>query len=492
MRPELSSPGGGRQDGKSAGLVESESARTIMEPPNHAHHPVPPEAIGHSRAYVLFVSMAAAFGGLVFGYDTGVISGAVEPLRMRFALDPFNLGLLVSSALIGCIGGVLVGGGLTDWLGRKKVIAISALLFLVSAIWCYLSRSATELTLARILGGIGVGFASLVAPVYIAELAPARIRGGLVLMNQVGILVGMDLSYLVNAWIGMGGDEAWLADVGWRMMLGAVGVPAAVYLVFALLIPESPRWLIKKGRKEAARAVLRRVHGPAEGDAEAATIERTVAHEEGGVRELLRAGSRGVIIMAVILAVFQAITGINIIMYYAPTIFVSAGIGTGSALGHSVIIGLVMMFFTIGSTQLVDRVGRRPVMLFAAAGMGLSLGLMGAFFDDSSGAGWKLLLCTLAYVSCFAIGMGGIFFVIISEIFPTRIRGAATSVAVCVLWCGNYLVSLVFPSMLHLLKGDSFYVFSVICFACFAFVWRFVPETKGQTLEQIEHKFYGL
>lgn len=447
-------------------------------------------AASGSRTYVLSASIAAAFGGLVFGYDTGVISGAVEPLRTRFALDPFNLGVLVSSALIGCIAGVMVGGALTDWLGRRKVITLSAVLFLASAVWCYYADSATELTLARVLGGIGVGFASLVVPVYIAELAPAKIRGGLVLLNQVGILVGMDLSYLVNAWIGASADGAWLADIGWRLMLGAEAVPAAIYLIFSLLIPESPRWLIKRGRSAVALGVLKRVHGERRAQEEAREIAATVALEQGTIRELFRAGSRGIIVMAVVLAVFQAITGINIIMYYAPTIFISAGVGTGSALVHSVIIGAVMLVFTIGATFLVDRIGRRPVMLLAAAGMGLSIGLMGYFFSGAAGSSWTLLLCVLAYVSFFSIGMGGIFFVIVSEIFPTRIRGAATSVAVCTLWCGNYLVSLVFPAMLDALKGDSFYVFSVICFTCFGFVWRFVPETKGKTLEQIEHQFY--
>ncbi|HVZ64582.1 MAG TPA: sugar porter family MFS transporter [Lacunisphaera sp.] len=452
--------------------------------------PMPASVLPVSRTYVVLVSMAAACGGLVFGYDTAVISGAVEPLRAHFALDPFHLGVLVSSALIGCIGGMFVAGALTDWIGRRKVIAISAVLFMVSAAACYFSRSAEELTWARVIGGIGVAFASLVAPVYIAELAPASIRGGLVLLNQVGILVGMDLSYLVNAWIGHGRDNSWLADAGWRVMLGAVGVPALMYFILSLLIPESPRWLIKQGRHESALGVLRRLHGDQQAETEAKEIIGTVAQEQGGFRELFQAGSRKVILMAIVLAIFQAITGINIIMYYAPTIFMSAGIGTGSALGHSVIIGTVMLFFTVASTQLVDRLGRRPIMLFAAAGMGTSLGLMGLFFADASGSGWKLLVCVLTYVSSFAIGMGGIFFVVISEIFPTRIRGAATSAAVGVLWCGNYVVSLVFPVMLATMKGNSFYVFSLTCFACFAFVWRFVPETKGKTLEEIEHQFY--
>lgn len=452
--------------------------------------PMRPATAG--TAYVVFVSVAAAIGGLLFGYDTAVISGTVEALREHFALDPFKLGWVVGSALLGCVGGVVVAGKLTDWLGRRTVLAVSALLFLASALWCYWAPSVTELVAARILGGVGVGFASLLVPVYIAELAPPRHRGALVSLNQMAILLGMVLSYIVNAWIGRMGDGAWLAETGWRVMLGAEAVPALIFLALSLAIPESPRWLLKRGWTDRARVVLQRLHGAATAQRELAEIRDAISHEQASVMELFRRGRRGVVVMAMVLALFQAITGINIVMYYAPTIFTSAGIATGAALSHSVIIGLVMLVFTGGSMLLVDRVGRRPIMLLAAAGMGLSLGLLGWMFAGAASDGWWLLLWILTYVSSFSIGMGGIYWVVVSEIFPTRVRGAAASLSVVFLWGGNYLVSQFFPAMLAVLAGHVFYFYAFMCLLCFVFVLVFVPETKGKTLEHIEGELFGV
>jgi len=402
------------------------------------------------------------------------------------------LGWVVGSALLGCVGGVMVAGKLTDWLGRRTVLALSALLFLISSVWCYAAASADSLVFARVLGGIGVGFASLLVPVYIAELSPPRHRGALVSLNQVGILVGMVLSYFANAWIGRRGDAAWLNERGWREMLGAEAIPSALFLGLSFLLPESPRWLLKGGGEEQAARVLRRLMPPAAVAAEIADMRRAIAGEQGTVAELFRPSTRGVVFMAMILALFQAITGINIVMYYAPTIFARAGVGTGRALDHSVIIGLVMLAFTLVSMQLVDRWGRRPIMLCASAGMGSSLALLGICFGQSAGAGWQLLVLILVYVSSFSIGMGGIYWVVISEIFPTRVRGAAASLSVVFLWIGNYLVSQFFPVMLATLAGRVFYVFAAMCLLCLGFIWWFVPETKGKTLEAIEAELFGI
>jgi MFS transporter, SP family, arabinose:H+ symporter len=444
-----------------------------------------------NKGYVVFVSVVAAMGGLLFGYDTAVISGAVEALRGHFKLDPLELGWVVGSALIGCVIGAAVAGKLTDRLGRRTVLALSAFLFLASGIWCYLTTSVTELVAARMVGGIGVGVASLLVPVYIAELAPPGSRGALVSLNQVAILVGMVLSYLANAWIGGRGDAAWLADTGWRVMLSAEAVPALIFLALSLIIPESPRWLLKRGRTEQARAVLERLHGAVTAHAELTEIREAISHEQASVAELFRRGTRGIVFMTMVLALFQAITGINIVMYYAPTIFTSCGIGTGTALDHSVIIGLVMLVFTFGSMALVDRVGRRAIMLLAAAGMGVSLTLLGWMFAGVAGDGMWLLLWILTYVSSFSIGMGGIYWVVVSEIFPTRVRGAAMSLSVIFLWGGNYLVSQFFPALLAALNNRVFFVFALMCLACLIFIWRFVPETRGKTLEQIEGELFG-
>jgi sugar porter (SP) family MFS transporter len=444
-----------------------------------------------NNRYVVFVSSVAAMGGMLFGYDTAVISGAVEPLRQHFSLDPLALGWVVGSALVGCVVGAAIAGKLTDVFGRRAVLWLSGVLFLVSGIWCYLSPSVGQLVAARILGGLGVGVASLLVPVYIAELSPPESRGALVSLNQVAILVGMVLSYLVNAWIGQSSGGEWLARAGWRVMLGAEAVPALLFLALSTRIPESPRWLLKRERPDDAHRVLERLHGEAVGRRELEEIREAIAHEQGTVFELLERGRRGTVVMAMVLALFQAITGINIVMYYAPTIFASAGIATGAALEQSVIIGLVMLVFTLGSMLLVDRVGRRPIMLLAAAGMGISLALLGMMFTTGgSNARW-LLIWILTYVSSFSIGMGGIYWVVVSEIFPTRVRGAAMSLSVVFLWGGNYVVSQFFPAMLATLHSRVFFVFALMCAACFAFIGRFVPETRGKTLEEIERELFG-
>jgi sugar porter (SP) family MFS transporter len=444
-----------------------------------------------NHRYVVFVSSVAAMGGLLFGYDTAVISGAVEPLRHHFSLGSLALGWVVGSALVGSVAGAAIAGKLTDAIGRRAALWLSGLLFLVSGIWCYVSPSVGQLVWARILGGLGVGVASLLVPVYIAELSPPQSRGALVSLNQVAILVGMVISYLVNAWVGGLGGNEWLATAGWRVMLGAEAVPALVFLVFSMRIPESPRWLLKRARTQEAYRVLGRLHGEAVGRRELEEIQEAIAHEQGTVAELFEPGRRGTVVMAMVLALFQAITGINIVMYYAPTIFASAGIGTGRALEQSVIIGLVMLAFTLVSMLLVDRLGRRPIMLLAAAGMGLSLTLLGLMFAASGReAGWSLTWI-LTYVSSFSIGMGGIYWVVVSEIFPTRVRGATMSLSVVFLWGGNYLVSQFFPAMLAALHSRVFFVFALMCGLCLAFIWRFVPETRGRTLEEIERELFG-
>ncbi len=444
-----------------------------------------------NNRYVVFVSSVAAMGGLLFGYDTAVISGAVEPLRHHFSLSSLALGWVVGSALVGSVAGAAIAGKLTDAIGRRAALWLSGLLFLVSGIWCYISPSVAQLVMARMLGGIGVGVASLLVPVYIAELSPPQSRGALVSLNQVAILVGMVISYLVNAWVGRLGGNEWLATAGWRVMLGAEAAPALLFLTLSMRIPESPRWLLKRERTDDARRVLDRLHGETVARKELEEIREAIAHEQGTVAELFEPGRRGTVVMAMVLALFQAITGINIVMYYAPTIFASAGIGTGRALEQSVIIGLVMLAFTLVSMLLVDRLGRRPIMLLAAAGMGLSLTLLGVMFTaGGSTAAWSLTWI-LTYVSSFSVGMGGIYWVVVSEIFPTRVRGAAMSLSVVFLWGGNYLVSQFFPAMLAALHSRVFFVFALMCALCLAFIWKFVPETRGRTLEEIERQLFG-
>ena len=444
--------------------------------------------------HLRLICLIAAVDSSIYGYDTAVISGTVQALRAHFHLSPLVIGWVVGSALLGCIAGVLLVGRLTDWLGRWRMFLVSALLFVVSALWCYFAASVSDLVLARIVGGLGVGFGSLLVPIYVAEISPPAIRGALVSLHQLGIVTGMTLAYVVNAYIGRGGNELWLAEHGWRLMLAVCGIPAIVFLALMPLMPESPRWLIKRGRNDDALRVLRRLHDESAALAEAREIRAAVSQEQGKIRELFRPGVRNVMLMAMTLALFQAITGINVIMYYAPSIYASVGVGTSSALVQQVINGLALIVGTVSSMFVVDRLGRRPIMLAAMTAMGLSLALMGVFFGHAgtTGLGWGMVLCTLLYIYAFNFGMGGIYWVMVSEIFPTRIRGAASSLSVVFLWGGNYLVLLVFPTMLDVLKGHVFYVFAGLCALCLAFIAYFVPETKGKTLEIIEGELFGV
>jgi MFS transporter, SP family, arabinose:H+ symporter len=440
--------------------------------------------------YVIFVSAIAAFAGLLFGYETAMISGATEAIQARFGLTDLSLGWVVSSALAGCVTGTLVAGWFADRFGRKPGLVFSGLLFAGSAIGCAFAPNAEILIISRFIGGIGVGVASMVTPMYIAEVAPANIRGGLVTMNQIAIVSGMVLSYLANRWIVDWGTAEWLTVTGWRWMLGMALVPSVLFLICTAWVPESPRWLAKRNRLTEARKLLGRLLKQPEVEPEYQAIITSLKEEEGTMRELFRPGGRRITYMSMVLALFQAITGINIVMYYAPRIFLNAGIKTGDAYGHSIIIGLVMIFFTIVAMLIVDRVGRRPIMIAASAGMGISLFLMGQAFPQAEQSGLLLLIYTLSYVSWFSVGMGGIYWVVVSEIFPNRVRGRAMALSVVFLWGGNFLVAQFFPTMLSALQGSVFNVFAFCCLLCLVFIIVFVPETKGRTLESIEREFY--
>lgn len=442
------------------------------------------------NSYVYAMSSIAAIGGILFGYDTAVISGTTEALQSYFELDDTALGWIVSSALVGCIIGVIAAGWFTDTYGRKKGMFLSAFLFAISALGCAFPVNVEFLIIARLVGGVGVGIASMVTPIYIAEIAPASIRGRLVSINQVAIVAGMVLAYSVNSYIIGIGDESWIKNIGWRWMFGMETIPAIIYLLLIYFIVESPRWLVKNNQYEKARSVIQRITQHELVEQTYKSILINVNEEEGKIRELFQPKTRRITIMAMILALFQAITGINVIMYYAPRIFLTAGIETGNAYGHSIIIGLVMVLFTLVSMFLVDRIGRRFLLIGASFGMGVSLVLLGITFPNAAESGTLLLLYILAYVSCFSVGMGGIFWVVVSEIFPNRIRGRAMTISVIFLWGGNFLVAQFFPLMLSALKEQVFFVFALSCLVCSIFICLFVPETKGQTLEDIENKLF--
>lgn len=436
-----------------------------------------------SPVYAIYVSCVAALGGLLFGYDTAVIAGTVEFLQKRFSLSDLALGWTVSSALVGCVAGAWLAGGMADRIGRKKSLLVCAALFFASSVWSAIPSSAGELALARILGGIGIGAASMLTPVYISEISPTRMRGALTTLNQCAVLIGMVLVYLVNARLAMMGDEAWRVTTAWRWMFGSGAFPAAVFFTLLFFIPESPRWLVLKGRMTEALRVLEKT-----GDLVKIESLEASADARSRLSECFRKPLRKTFLIGAGLAVLQQITGINIVMYYAPRIFTSAGIETASAIGHSVFIGLIMLLFTLAAMFLADKAGRRPLLLISALGMTAGLfGLGWAYSQAASGGNPSTLLAwVLLYVAAFSIGMGPLVWTVIGEVFPNRIRTQAASACVLLLWLANFAVSQFFPWLLSTFEYKVFWLFGAICLLATGFIWLLVSETKGRSLEDLE------
>jgi len=445
-----------------------------------------------SLAYVMLVCLVAALGGLLFGYDTGVINGAIGPLKAHFALDANWEGWATGCALVGCAIGAAMAGVISDWLGRKKVLIFCAVLFFISAVGTAVPRDITTFIIFRIIGGLGVGAASMSSPMYIAEITPARIRGRMVSINQFAIVTGFLVVYFVNYFIALQGDEVWNQQFGWRWMFGSEALPALLLLVLLLFVPESPRWLTKQNRGDEALAILCRVDGAEYAITELAEIKDAIAQESGSLRQLLRPGMKIVLVIGVVLAILQQVTGINVFLYFGTEIFKKMGSETSAALLQTVVVGTVNLTFTIIAIWTVDRLGRKPLMMIGSIGMGISLLAMGLSAYLQKTSIWVLLFI-LGYIACFALSVGPVTWVILSEIFPTRIRGRAMAIATVCLWLANYLVSQTFPMMdenAWLLKtfhrAFPFWLYGIFCIVLLTFVWLFVPETKGKTLEEIE------
>ena len=445
-----------------------------------------------SIVYVMVVCLVAALGGLLFGYDTGVINGAIGPLEAHFALDASAKGWATGCALLGCAIGAAVAGVLSDRLGRKKVLIISAILFLVSAVGTALPRDITTFIIFRMIGGVGVGAAAMSSPMYIAEISPARIRGRMVSVNQFAIVTGFLIVYFVNYFIALQGDPAWNQQFGWRWMFGSEALPAVLLLVLLFFVPESPRWLTKQNRSDEALEILTRVDGTEYAKTELLEIKDALAHESGSLKQLFQPGMKIVLVIGIVLAVLQQVTGINVFLYFGTEIFKKMGSDTNAALLQTVIVGAVNLSFTIVAIWTVDRLGRRPLMMIGSAGMGISLLAMGLASYCQRTELW-ILLFILGYIACFALSVGPVTWVILSEIFPTRIRGRAMAIATVCLWVANYVISQTFPMMdenkwliekFH--RALPFWLYGAFCVVLLVFVWRFVPETKGKTLEQIE------
>jgi len=447
----------------------------------------------NSMLYVVLVSMVAALGGLLFGYDTAVINGAIGPLVKHFNLDPqFEKGWVAASALLGCVLGVALAGILSDRFGRKKVLIVSAILFLISAIGTALPKDITMFVIFRIIGGVGVGAASIASPMYIAEISPARMRGRLVSVNQLAIVAGVLAVYFVNYFIAQQGDAAWNVQYGWRWMFGSELLPAMLLLLLLFVVPESPRWLAKQGQSDTALGILSRIGGAEHAQTELAEIKKAIAQESGSLRQLFQPGMKIVLVIGVVLAVLQQVTGVNVFMYFGTEIFKKMGSSTNAALLQTVAVGSVNLTFTIIAIWMVDRLGRKPLMIIGASGMAISLLAMGgaAFYQKTD---MWMLFFMLGYIACFALSVGPVTWVILSEIFPTRIRGRAMAVAAVFLWTANFVVTQTFTMMdesqwltekFH--HGFPFWLYGALSVVLAVFVWRCVPETKGKTLEEIE------
>ncbi len=443
--------------------------------------------------FVMGVCLVAALGGLLFGYDTGVINGSLKFVQLKFDLSPAMKGFAASSALLACIFGAAFAGALSDRLGRKKVLMLSAILFLISAVGTALPQNLTQFIIFRFIGGLGVGAASMTSPMYIAEISPARIRGRMVSVNQFAIVFGMLLVYFVNYYIAGLGDQAWNTETGWRWMFGSEAIPAVLMLVLLFFVPESPRWLIKRNQKKQALRIFSKVDGEEYAKQEIQAIEETLSLESSSLSQLFNPGMRIVLAIGVVLAVLQQITGINVFLYFGSEIFEKLGGETiDAALLQQVVVGAVNLLFTVIAIRTVDKIGRKPLMLIGSTGMGVALFAMGmAGYWQATGA-W-LLIFVLVYIASFALSVGPVTWVILSEIFPTRIRGRAMGIATLCLWMANTVVSQTFPIMdenAFLIEkfhhGFPFFIYGVMCVVLVVFVARVVPETKGQTLEEIE------
>jgi SP family arabinose:H+ symporter-like MFS transporter len=446
-----------------------------------------------SVRYVLFATGVAAIGGFLFGYDTAVINGANSYLKAHLNLTPAQEGLAGASAILGCIPGAMFAGFLSDRFGRKKLLFLCALLYAVSALLSAIPRTFDQFLVARVIGGLGIGASSMICPVYIAEIAPERWRGRLGTLFQLGIVTGIFVTLFINQLIQGLGDEAWNIASGWRWMLGAELIPAGAFLALLTTVPESPRWLAQRGRDGEARAILAKVDGAAHADRELAAIRAAAREEEGRFSELFTGVYRRPLLLAVVLAMFQQFCGINAIMYYSTKIFSTAGTEAGAAFAASVWVGLINLVFTFVAIGLVDRAGRRPLLLIGTAVQAVALGLVGWMFHTAA-AGAALLACVVVFIAAFAMAMGPITWLFCSEIFPNKVRGRAMSVAAFTVWVACFVVAQTFP-MLHdspvVGPAKTFWIYGGVSLLSFIFVLRFVPETKGRTLEAIERMWRG-
>ncbi len=461
---------------------------------------------------VVALTFVATLGGLLFGYDTAVISGAVGAIDHYF-IDPQHLsqtaasslsGWTISSAIAGCVIGSAVAGVLSSRLGRKGGLIVAALLFLLGSIGSAVPElglgvigrmgpaALTPFIAYRILGGMGVGIASMISPLYIAEIAPSAIRGRLVAFNQLAIVVGIQVVYFVNWFIQTLGTHAWYLSTAWRLMLASEALPALLFLVLLLFVPDTPRWFAMRGRSAEALAQLTRVNGEARARGILADIERTLQVRGGR----LLAFGLPVLVIGVLLSVFQQLIGINAVLYYAPLMFQNMGASTNSAFLQTVVVGAANLVFTFVAIATVDRLGRKPLLLVGSLAMSAAMFALGSLFDARAVGLWALV-AVVAYIAGFALSWGPVVWVLLAEMFPNAIKGKAMAIAVAAQWLANLLVSWSFKVMdgsgwlnAHFNHGFAYWIYGTMSLLSAVFVLRFVPETKGRTLESIQELWH--
>lgn len=438
------------------------------------------------------ISVIAAIGGLLFGFDTGVISGALLYIREDLDASAFEQEAIVSALLVGAVVGAVLSGYLADRISRKWTKVLSGSVYVVGALGCAFSISVPMLVGFRFLLGVSVGTASFVSPMYISEVAPPRVRGGLVSFNQLAITTGILLAYVVNfLFTGVPGD--------WRWMLGVAAIPGAVLAVGMLSVPQTPRWLVQHGRSDAARGVLERLRSGdehADVDAELRDIEQATEAERGStLRDLLTPRIRPLLVVGIGLAAFQQLVGVNTVIYYAPTILADTGLTNSASIAQTVFVGVTNVVFTVLAVLLLDRVGRRSLLLIGTVGMVVGLVVLGVYFTSSTlqdTAPYLALVALLLFIASFAVGLGPVFWLMISEIFPLGLRSAAMSVSTVVNWGANFLVAATFLTLSgSITRQGTFYLYAGIAVVAFVFFARKVPETRRRSLEEIQQDLAG-
>jgi sugar porter (SP) family MFS transporter len=443
------------------------------------------------KSYTILIASVAAMGGLLFGFDTAVIAGTLSSLRSYFNLSNAEIGLVVAAASIGCIPGAFFSGRLADYFGRKKMMATTAVLFIIAAIGSGIAGSFAELVIYRFIGGLAIGMASTLAPIYISEIAPAAFRGRLGMLQQLAIVMGILLAFISNYFI-ENADYSFLTNENhWRFMLAAAVIPSIFFFFFILMVPESPRWLILKHRTDQARKIFRNIYEENEADAEVATVNEDLKTKNRKIKfaEIFSSGYKKIVLIGIVFASIAQLTGINIVFYYAPLIFEKTHVG-GSVLFQTILTGIVNLIFTLVAFAMIDRIGRKKLLLGGSTVMGICMLLTGYLFYTNKLDNYFVLISIFVYIAAFACTWGAVLWVYVAEIFPNRIRGHATSFAIFGNWLMNSIISFTFPVMLSGLgAATTFFIYGIINLSMILFVRKYIFETKGIPLEKMEQVF---